>query len=53
LNARRQRVQAIALAVLLTAAGLETFVMAAGLTGLRDGLLVVIVMTMAAAARWG
>ena len=50
---RRQRVQAITLVVLLTAAALESWAIAGGLTGLRDGLLVVIAATMAVAARWG
>jgi hypothetical protein len=50
---RRQRVQAITLAVLLVAAAAESLAIAGGLTGLRDGLLVVIAATMAVAAIWG
>jgi hypothetical protein len=50
---RRQRVQAITLAVLLIAAALEAWAIAGGLTALRDGLLMVIAATMAVAAIWG
>jgi hypothetical protein len=50
---RRQRVQAITLAVLLVAAALEAWAIAGGLTALRDGLLMVIAATMAVAAIWG
>ena len=49
----RQRVQAVALVVLLAASALEMWAVADGLDILRDGLLALIALTMIVAAGWG
>ena len=49
----RQRVQAVALVVLLAASALEIGAVAGGLDSLRDGLLALIALTMIVAAGWG
>ena len=49
----RQRVQAVALVVLLAASALEMGAVAGGLDILRDGLLALIALTMIVAAGWG
>jgi hypothetical protein len=50
---RRARLQAIALVVLLAASALEIWAVAGGLDVVRDWLLVLIALTMAAAAVGG
>jgi hypothetical protein len=50
---RRQRVQQAALVVLLAASVAEVFALAAGWTGLRDVLLVLIALTMVVASAAG
>jgi len=50
---QRQRVQAAALLIVLTASAGEIWAVAAGFDGLRDGLLVLIALTMLAAAAAG
>jgi hypothetical protein len=49
----RQRVQAVALVVLLAASALEMWAVAGGLDILRDGLLALIALMMIVAAGWG
>lgn len=49
----RQRVQAVALVVLLAASALEIGAVAGGLDILRDGLLALMALTMIVAAGWG
>jgi len=49
----RQRVQTVALVILLAASALEMGAVAGGLDILRDGLLALIALTMIAAAGWG
>lgn len=50
---RRPRLQGMALVVLLAASALEIWAVAGGLDVARDCLLVLIALTMAAAAVWG
>ena len=52
-RARRARVHAIALLVLLAASALEVWAVAGGWDVLRDGLLALIASTMVVAAAWG
>jgi len=49
----RRRVQAAALVVLLVASAVEIWAVDGGLMRLRDGLLILITLTMLVAAGWG
>jgi hypothetical protein len=51
--ARRARVHAIGVVVLLAASALEVWAVAGGQDLLRDGLLLLIALTMVAVAAWG
>jgi len=50
---RRQRIQGVTVAILLAASAAEIWALAGGFDGLRDGLLVLIALTMIAAAGGG
>lgn len=52
-SARRQRVQLAVLVILLAGSAAEVFALTAGLTGLRDALLVLIALTMVVASAAG
>ena len=52
-RARRERVQAVALVVLLVASALETAAVAGGASGLAPVLLAVTAAAMLSAALWG